>query len=169
MSQAGPLNGGGGGGGSGNVKTLTGNSGGAVPPNGSGNINVIGSGIITVTGNPGTNTLTITSSGSTAFDWQDEAVSFNASPSNGYFIIGNLTATLPGAPSIGDTIEFFVDGAFTLTIQANTGQTINFAGQVSSSAGTFVNTASGDACTLVYRSTNTRWEATSFVGGWNHT
>jgi hypothetical protein len=44
------------------VETLTGNSGGAVGPNG-GNINVVGTGSITVTGNPGTSTLTISSSG----------------------------------------------------------------------------------------------------------
>jgi len=43
----------------GTVSTLTGNSGGAVGPNGSGNINVVGDGTtITIAGNPGTNTLT---------------------------------------------------------------------------------------------------------------
>lgn len=41
-------------------ETLTGNSGGPVPPDGSGNINVLGTGTTTVVGNPGTNTLTIT-------------------------------------------------------------------------------------------------------------
>jgi hypothetical protein len=50
-------------GGAGPITTLTGNSGGAVPPT-AGNINVVGSGSITVTGNPGTSTLTISSSGS---------------------------------------------------------------------------------------------------------
>src|ERR1700676_189959 len=41
------------------VETLTGNTGGAVGPNGSGNINVVGDGTsITDVGNPGTNTLT---------------------------------------------------------------------------------------------------------------
>ena len=49
-----------GGGGAGTVETLTGNTGGAVSPNGSGNINVVGDGTtIDVVGNPGTNTLTI--------------------------------------------------------------------------------------------------------------
>lgn len=61
MSQAGSLGGGiippGG-----VVETLTGNTGGPVGPNGSGNINVVGDGItIDVSGNPGTNTLTISS------------------------------------------------------------------------------------------------------------
>ena len=58
MSQI--LSSGGGGGGSG-VLTLTGNSGGAVSTT-AGNINVLGSGGIAVAGNPGTSTLTITSS-----------------------------------------------------------------------------------------------------------
>ena len=44
------------------ITTLTGNTGGAVAPS-AGNINVVGSGGVTVTGNPGTHTLTITSSG----------------------------------------------------------------------------------------------------------
>jgi hypothetical protein len=43
------------------VETLTGNSGGAVGPT-AGNINVVGTGSITVTDNPGTSTLTISSS-----------------------------------------------------------------------------------------------------------
>ncbi len=43
------------------IVTLEGNSGGAVPPNGAGNIFVVGSAssFVNVTGNPGTNTLTI--------------------------------------------------------------------------------------------------------------
>lgn len=46
------------------VETLTGNTGGAVGPDGAHNINVVGTaGQVTVTGNPGTNTLTISLSG----------------------------------------------------------------------------------------------------------
>jgi hypothetical protein len=58
MSQAGIINVAGGGGGGAPVETLTGNSGGAVPPT-LNNINIVGSGGVTVTGNPGTSTLTI--------------------------------------------------------------------------------------------------------------
>jgi trimeric autotransporter adhesin len=61
MSQAGGLNNNGGGGGGANVQTLTGNTGGAVPATAN-NINVVGSGSITVTGTPLSSTLTITSS-----------------------------------------------------------------------------------------------------------
>lgn len=49
-----------GGTGVGTVVTLSGNAGGPVPADGAGNINVIGAGNVVVTGNPGTNTLTIT-------------------------------------------------------------------------------------------------------------
>ncbi len=59
MSQAGSL----GGGGSGPFSiSLTGNSGGAVHPT-LGNINVIGSGLISIVGNPGTSTMTVSYAG----------------------------------------------------------------------------------------------------------
>ncbi len=57
MSQSGvltPASGGGGG-----ILTLTGNSGGAVGPDGIGDIDVVGSGLLSVTGNAGANSLTI--------------------------------------------------------------------------------------------------------------
>jgi hypothetical protein len=44
------------------INTLTGNVGGNIGPLG-GNVNIVGAGIVTVTGNPATNTLTITSVG----------------------------------------------------------------------------------------------------------
>lgn len=66
MSQAGSFSTGGGGGG--DVVTLTGNNSGVhVPPDGSGNINFIGDGTtVTVTGNAGTHTLTISVIGSSS-------------------------------------------------------------------------------------------------------
>ena len=42
--------------------TITGNTGGAVPGDISGNIDIVGSGNVNIVGDPGTNTLTITSS-----------------------------------------------------------------------------------------------------------
>lgn len=50
---------------SGSVDTISGNSGGAVGPDVGGNINVIGSGNVTVAGNPGANTLTASLTGTT--------------------------------------------------------------------------------------------------------
>lgn len=64
----------------GTVETLTGNSGGAVGPS-AGNINVVGSGDISVVGNPGTNTLTISASGSLADTYHTD--SGNAVPAAG--------------------------------------------------------------------------------------
>lgn len=122
---------------------------------------------ITITN--GSNSITIASTASGGLTWADKSTDFSAAASKGYFISGSCIATLPGAPSNGDTISFFVDGAFTVTITANTGQTIQISSNVSSSAGTQVNTATGDACTLVYRATDTKWCATSFVGAWNKT
>jgi len=48
------------------IETITGNIGGPVGPDGADNINLVGSGSVTVTGNPGTNTLTISSSALTS-------------------------------------------------------------------------------------------------------
>jgi trimeric autotransporter adhesin len=114
------------------------------------------------------NSITIAASGA-GLTWSVKSASFNAAISNGYFITGNATATLPASPSIGDTIAFFVQGAFTVTITGNTGQAIQIASNLSSAAGTQANTATGDSCTLVYDSTNTQWNAVSFVGAWNKT
>lgn len=129
-------------------------------------LNVLGSGAVTTSGSG--STITITSSGGVV-SWTDKNISFAAASNHGYFIIATVTATLPAAPSNGDTIDFFVDGAFVLTVLANTGQTIQLATAVSSSAGTFVSTLTGDALSLVYRSTDTKWVAVSFVGAFNHT
>lgn len=46
------------------AETLTGNTGGAVSPDTSNNINIVGTGALTVSGNPGSHTLTIAYSGS---------------------------------------------------------------------------------------------------------
>lgn len=51
------------------VDTLTGNTGSAVSGDINANINVVGSGNVTVTGNPGTHTLTITTTGISTFNY----------------------------------------------------------------------------------------------------
>jgi len=62
MSQAGTF------GASGAVKTLTGNSGGAVGPGPTGDIDIVGSGLITIVGTPGSNLLTISNAGGALAD-----------------------------------------------------------------------------------------------------
>jgi hypothetical protein len=108
MSQAGIINTGGASGG--DVLTLTGNTGGAVGPNGSGNINVVfptaqpGAG--TVTGNPGANTLTINA-------WQTvSTTTVNAATSNLYTLaIPNDTAITINALISAVTTDFARSGA----------------------------------------------------------
>lgn len=121
-----------------------------------------GTGISIING-PGTITINGTGGG---LSWSDEVANFSAVSNNGYFIAGNAIASLPATPTNGDVIVFIVDGAFTVTVTASAGKTIKIGPVTSAAAGTAANTANGDTLTLVYRSTNTRWEAESYVGAW---
>lgn len=71
------------------VETLTGNSGGAVGPDGANNINVVGDGVtIDVAGNPGTNTLTISSlANSVAFSAYLSATQSNVTGDGTTFVV----------------------------------------------------------------------------------
>jgi hypothetical protein len=86
------------------VETITGNAGGAVGPDGSSNVNIVGSGNITVTGNAGTHTLTITESGAVADSFPTD--SGTATPSSGVLDInaGN------SAQLCGSSVEFTGSG-----------------------------------------------------------
>jgi len=149
-----------------NIETITGNSGGAVGPDSSLNINLVGQGGVEVAGDPGTNTLTITVSGG-GISWSDEAISFAAIVNEGYFVHGVATATLPAAPAQGDVVIINVDTASAVTIQANTGQLIVLGTAVmSATAGTCTNTNNGDSITLVYRDSTATWRAISVIGLW---
>lgn len=94
------------------AETLTGNTGGPVGPDGSNNINVVGTAPITVTGNPGTNTLTISDDGTYATTYTEDAGS--ATPAaNNLNILGGVGCTTTGA---GSTVTIDVTGGgFTWT------------------------------------------------------
>ena len=95
MSQIINLNGNGGGGG-GTVSALTGNAGGAVGPT-AGNINILGSGPITVTGNAGTSTLTIAMTVPLPIaDGGTNATSFTTTDGTIYFDGSSLVTTSTG-------------------------------------------------------------------------
>lgn len=149
------------------VDTLTGNSGGAVGPDSNNNINIVGSGGVEVVGNPSTNTLTITVT-SGGFSWTDVSESFDAFAENGYFITGEATGTLPASPSQGDTIIFNTVTTDTVTIQANTGQSIVIGADSSSVGGTATSSVTGNSLSLTYRSTGATWrEIGSTTGTWS--
>ncbi len=101
--------------------------------------------------------------------WSDTSGSFSAAVGNGYMLTAASTPTLPAAPSEGDTIEFVVVAAATMTITGNTGQLIRLGNTASAAAGTCVSAVIGNTIKLVYRSTATTWWATSAVGSWTLT
>ena len=126
MSQAGRF-GSGGGGGAGTVSFLAGNSGGNVGPTGGGVINVVGTGAISVAGNPGTNTLTITEAGSVATTYNEDTGS--ATPAAGVLNInGGSNISTNGT---GNTVSIGVSG------------TTNHAVQLGNSTGSLTSTSVG--------------------------
>lgn len=88
-----------------NLETLTGNSGGAVGPDGAGNIDVIGSAPIDVTGNPGTNTLTIGTDGTLATDYVTDAGTANPAAD----VINVLGGTNMNTAGAGATVTINLD------------------------------------------------------------
>lgn len=118
---------------------------------------------ITIT--PSANVITISASTGT-FPWTDVSGAFSPLAQNGYFITGTATGTLPAAPTQGQTIQFFVDTTQFLTIQASGTQIIRLGSLVTSAGGTAISTLQGDSIELVYRASNTSWQAVDFVGTW---
>lgn len=156
-------------GGSSTVDTLTGNTGGPVPPT-AGNINVIGAGMVSVAGNPGTSTLTITVAGG-GISWSVITADQTAAVNNGYFCnkAGTLHLALPATSAVGDTIIVTNENT-NLGVQWTqaAGQQILFATSSTTlgAAGTLTSSAIGDSITLVCKVANTIWRADSLVGNW---
>lgn len=91
--------------GGGDLETLTGNSGGAVSPDGSNNINIVGTGVITVVGNTVTNTLTITPSSSIASSFITSPATGTATPASGVLTFAGTGATTVSASGSTITIN----------------------------------------------------------------
>jgi hypothetical protein len=98
------------------VETLTGNTGGAVPPDGSNTIFVMGDGtFITTVGTPGTNTLTIEPAGGLATLYTEDVGT--ATPSSGNLnVFGTGGITTSGA---GNTITINGSGVITNNLKIN--------------------------------------------------
>ncbi len=149
------------------AETLTGNNPVAVPPTGN-NINVVGTGPITVTGNAATSTLTISISGA-SFTWNVIGASQTLAVENGYFCTsgGALSLALPAVSAVGDSIQVSLDGSTSWTItQPNAASRIRIGNQQTTLGvgGTLASTAQGDTIELVCETANARWVVVDMMG-----
>ena len=114
------------------VSTLTGNSGGAVSPDGSNNINTVGTGSITIVGNPGTNTLTTQLTGLTQHSLQVGGTSGTLTQlgvaTNGQIPIGSTGADPVLATITAGTGISITNGAGSITITATGTTNLTYVG-----------------------------------------
>lgn len=140
-------------------KTITGDSGGALSPS-SNNWNILGGPGVTTSGSG--STLTINS-----VVFTDQGASTTIASDNGYFVTGAFAMTLPASPAQGELCIIYADTTSTVTVTANTGQTIRLGNAVTSTAGSITSGSRGDSLELRYRSSNAQWCDTSGgAGGW---
>lgn len=165
MSQSG-VNSTNGSGGSGVVDFLQGSTGGPVGPNGSNTIFIVGAGGVSVTGNAGTNTITI--SNSTEAIWNLIGTSQTLSSNQGYICTGGgtLSLLLPPVSALGDIIEVTLDGSSGFSITQGAGQSVRF-GNVTTTAGVggrISSTQQGDTVRMVCQIANLKWNVLSSMG-----
>jgi len=149
------------------VDFLTGNNGGAVGADIGNNISVVGSGSVTVTGDPAGNTLTIS-----AIPYLSWSVVTGASqamvPGNGYFAnrAGTVTFTLPALAAVGDTFKVAqMHTGQVWVINYNVGQTIYIdTTNTTISTGNLTSTADGDSVEIVCRVANTDYQVIFSTG-----
>lgn len=139
------------------VLTVTGNTGGAVSPDALGNLDILGAANVSVTGNPGTHTLTITVSGS--FKWNVVAASQGVLSNNGYITNSGalITLTLPAVAAVGDEFGFTGFGTGGWLIAQNAGQTIHsgIRDTTTGAGGSLASTQQHDSCLLLCVVANT--------------
>lgn len=145
------------------IETVTGDSGGAVGPDGSFNLNVRGSGGVTVTGNPGTNTLTISVSG-TGLTWNVLVPSSATMVSNNGYITTNTSLTslaLPATSAVGDYLTVIGSSIGGWTVTQGVGQQIRIGSAISTAGagGSVSSFGSYDSFDLVCQVANTLWIA----------
>jgi hypothetical protein len=148
------------------IDFIEGNMGGAVPPNASNIIFLVGSGDISVTGNPGTNTLTISATGLPT--WNKISANTALVSNMGYICTGGgtLSLSLPATSNVGDIIEVTLDGSTGWTITQGAGQSIKLGNATTTSGvgGSLTSTAQGDSVRMVCSVTNLRWNVLSSMG-----
>ncbi len=150
------------------VLRLTGNTGGPIGPN-VGNINIIGTSPITVTGNAGTNTLTISSTSLPAMVWESKIADFAIASNHGYICsTAPVIATLPVVAAVGDIYRLLAASSNSVQIAQNAGQQIIFGNLMTTlGTGTITSTALGDTIELVCVVANTGFMVLSSNGNFN--
>lgn len=139
-------------------KTLTGDTGGALPPTAN-NWNILGGPGVTVTG--AGSTLTVNS-----VVFTDQGASTTIASDNAYFVTGAFAMTLPAAPLQGELCIVYADTTSTVTVTANAGQVIRLGTNVTAAAGSITSGSRGDSISLRYRTSGAEWNAVSATGGW---
>lgn len=165
MSQTGTVSDSGGTGGN-DIRTITGNTGGAVAGDASYNVNLLGSGTITVTGNAGTNTLTITDASTV---WSTVSTNTVMAINNGYICIapgGTLNMLLPSTAPVGSLIEVTLQGATAFLVNQPAGVSVNYNSfsTTSGPTGNITSLAQGCSLKLVCVVANTTWQVLSSNG-----
>lgn len=152
----------------GDVEFLEGDVGGSVPPN-AGKVVFVKGGIgCDVTGVPGTNTLTINTTGG-GLEWEDVIATPKAMLSHyGYMAntAGLLTFTLPAVSAFGDVIEVIGWGAGGWRINQAALQSIRYGNQSSvvGIGGFVASTNRYDTIQITCLVANTTWAVTKSVG-----
>lgn len=147
-------------GGGGGISSITGNSGGPIGPDGSGNINIIGGGSVTVTGSGSTLTISVPS---TFFSWSVITANQTAVTFHGYFVNGGsrVDLTLPATSSVGDTFTVVDKGGNLFRILQAAGQVVKFQNSSTTigTGGSLTSQVIGDSLTLVCSVADTEWWA----------
>lgn len=171
MSQSGTYGVGGGGGG-GDILNLTGNTGGAIAPDGGGNINIVGAGGLTVTGNAGAFSLTISSTGG-GLQWFVVGVNTAMTVNCGFVAnaVGTIQLLLPAVAPIGSIVRVCGLTAAGWQVTQNAGQQIRFGNLLTTvgAGGSLASTLAGDTVEIVCVTANTGWLVLSGVGNVNVT
>lgn len=139
-------------------KTITGDSGGALPPTG-GNWNIFGRSGSKTSG--AGSTLTIKSP-----PYADAGSSTTSLLNSGSFVTAAITLTLPASAGLadGDIFEYVCTTSGALVIQAVGAQKIRIGSLISSAAGTATSSNIGDSITLRFRAADGFFYATAVIG-----
>lgn len=147
---------------SGTIFSITGNTGGAIFPVGN-NINIVGSGNLTVAGLG--DTLTI--SDSDDFFWNDNATTTTMVGNNGYIVQGgDQVLTLPVTCAVGDLVHVVVGAAGTWEIEQGAGQSIinNSIQTTVGPGGGYKSNEIGQSMKLLCVVADTTWQVIAAIG-----